>query len=430
MYSPEFSVSTLLPGTIMRKLCLLIVFSLGISLSAQTNEEVFREFQFNFSPPGARANGMGSTFIGLADDASATYANPAGLAFLRDPALTLEYAYTSRQKQIGESSGTINFGYTQEPVIFENISFFSLNFHLGEWYFALFGHDFLEEQQDRSFTARSLSGNIEQITTLGISLNLSGQTYGVGTARRFGPLKIGLTFNSSSLTIQSRSKKQKLTLYPTYQTETFTTSINSDQTANSWSAGFLWKFSEQWSLGAVFKENPYFDLQESVSSVTSGQPISSSKEAVTFVVPDLYGIGLSFSPKPGIHLLLDWQHIYYSQILETGFSIVENPETDSKDFYDNNDVDELHFGSEYLLPLKSSVFALRAGYYRNPNHFIRYTGDDPVQSSLFSQNRGAEENHYTFGVGWSSRNRFELDLAMDLWGDNYTVLASVLWRKK
>jgi len=32
--------------------------------------------QFNFSPPGARSLGMGSSFIGLADDATASESNP------------------------------------------------------------------------------------------------------------------------------------------------------------------------------------------------------------------------------------------------------------------------------------------------------------------------------------------------------------------
>src|SRR4029078_8756828 len=39
---------------------------------AQSNDEVFPSFQFNFSTPGARANALGRAFIGLADDASAS----------------------------------------------------------------------------------------------------------------------------------------------------------------------------------------------------------------------------------------------------------------------------------------------------------------------------------------------------------------------
>jgi long-subunit fatty acid transport protein len=42
--------------------------------------------------PGARPSGMGEAFVGLADDATATWWNPAGLGFLDEKQLTLMYA--------------------------------------------------------------------------------------------------------------------------------------------------------------------------------------------------------------------------------------------------------------------------------------------------------------------------------------------------
>jgi len=411
-------------------MALLVVLFASMWLGAQTNEEAFREFQFNFSPPGARANGMGSAFIGLADDASATYANPAGLAYLRDPALTLEYAYTSFQEISGSGSGPINYGYSQEPVTFEDISFFSFNFRIREWYFALFGHNYLEEEQARSFSARSLAGGLEQITTLNVKLGLSGRTFGLGIARRFGPVKLGVTLNENDLTIDSFSHKQELALFPTFNVRSFTSEIHEETDSYGWSFGALWEITPKWSLGTVVKQNPIFDLIESTVEVTAGQPISSDVVPVKFVVPDVYGAGLSFTPKPGLHILLDWQHILYRQIIEDGFTIVENQGVDRIENYFTENVDELHLGAEYLHPVKTSILAIRVGYYRNPNHFIRYEGSDPIQRSLFSQNRGGEENHLTAGFGWSFKNRFEMDLALDLWGEHYTVQASVLWRKK
>src|SRR5207249_4906766 len=70
-----------------RFVLLLIFTSLGMAAAAgaQTNDEVFPQVQWNFSTPGARANGMGRTFIGTADDASAAVTNPAGLMNLTRP---------------------------------------------------------------------------------------------------------------------------------------------------------------------------------------------------------------------------------------------------------------------------------------------------------------------------------------------------------
>ncbi len=373
---------------------------------------------------------MGSTFIALADDASATYANPAGLAFLRDPAITIEYSYTTKKEITGVVSGNINFGYTQEPVIDRDLSFFSLNYRFKEWYLALFGHNFLEEKQARSFTARSLSNGLEEIATLNVALGLNGKTYGFGLARRIGSWKAGMTIGLSNLAIDSRSQQQKLIILPQFSSETFTTEIHGREQALTWSAGLLWHASDQWSMGMVYRENPSFALHESIAAVTAGQPISSSTEDVNFVVPDTHGAGISYKPCPGLHFLLDWQHIQYTQIIEDGFTIVENIGIDQKAYYTTDDVDELHFGVEYLKPLNHAVLAFRTGYYRNPNHFIQYEGADSIQQSLFSRKRGDEESHITIGIGWSRKNQIEVDLAVDFWGDDLTVLASLLWRKK
>jgi hypothetical protein len=45
---------------------------------------------YNFSVPGARSLAMGGAFVGLADDATAAYANPAGLTVLLQPEVSLE----------------------------------------------------------------------------------------------------------------------------------------------------------------------------------------------------------------------------------------------------------------------------------------------------------------------------------------------------
>jgi hypothetical protein len=50
--------------------------------SAQTNERIYERLDFSFVTPGARAVGMGKTFVGLSDDATAAYSNPAGLSNL------------------------------------------------------------------------------------------------------------------------------------------------------------------------------------------------------------------------------------------------------------------------------------------------------------------------------------------------------------
>src|SRR5512142_1529018 len=77
----------------MRRLVLLVALCTVIALpvaAQNTDIESLSGLQFNFGNPGARSLGMGGAFLGLADDASAAEANPAGLTILRKPEVSIE----------------------------------------------------------------------------------------------------------------------------------------------------------------------------------------------------------------------------------------------------------------------------------------------------------------------------------------------------
>src|SRR5688500_4681493 len=88
-----------------RFLALLIAVA-ALPLAAQNVDiEALSGLQFNFGNPGARSLGMGGAFLGLADDASAAEANPAGLTILRKPEVSIE-ARNYLEQQIFTTSGT------------------------------------------------------------------------------------------------------------------------------------------------------------------------------------------------------------------------------------------------------------------------------------------------------------------------------------
>src|SRR5437879_12547863 len=92
----------------MRKICLLVAISVAAALSAaaqNTDIESLSGLQFNFGNPGARSLGMGGAFLGLADDASAAEANPAGLTILRKPEISVE-GRNYEEQQLFSTSGT------------------------------------------------------------------------------------------------------------------------------------------------------------------------------------------------------------------------------------------------------------------------------------------------------------------------------------
>src|SRR5947199_585319 len=89
----------------MRKTLLIMVIAALPALAQNTDIESLSGLQFNFGNPGARSLGMGGAFLGLADDASAAEANPAGLTILRKPEVTIE-ARNFLEQQLLTTTGT------------------------------------------------------------------------------------------------------------------------------------------------------------------------------------------------------------------------------------------------------------------------------------------------------------------------------------
>src|SRR5688572_13014475 len=90
----------------MRKWIGALVVLVAVPAMAQNVDiEALSGLQFNFGNPGARSLGMGGAFLGLADDASAAEANPAGLTILRKPEVSIEVRNYLEQ-QLFTTSGT------------------------------------------------------------------------------------------------------------------------------------------------------------------------------------------------------------------------------------------------------------------------------------------------------------------------------------
>ncbi|MCB1033930.1 MAG: hypothetical protein KDD47_08875, partial [Acidobacteria bacterium] len=103
----------------MKRLASILPLLLGSMLlttdlpaHGQANSEALATLQFNFTTPGARSLGLGGAFLGLADDATAAYTNPAGLTVLSKPEVSLEgrtwrfdTAYTDHGHGFGPPTG-------------------------------------------------------------------------------------------------------------------------------------------------------------------------------------------------------------------------------------------------------------------------------------------------------------------------------------
>ena len=64
-------------------------------VSAQVVPQPIATIQFSFSNPGARSLGLGGAFVALADDATAAWANPAGLVQIANSEVSVEFRHWS-----------------------------------------------------------------------------------------------------------------------------------------------------------------------------------------------------------------------------------------------------------------------------------------------------------------------------------------------
>ena len=88
------------PDTARRRIGWFLAVAFACSPAvAVTDEEIFRDFRFNFINPGGRSLGLGGAFISIADDATAAQTNPAGLTNLFEPQVFSEIRLIKPESQ-------------------------------------------------------------------------------------------------------------------------------------------------------------------------------------------------------------------------------------------------------------------------------------------------------------------------------------------
>ena len=122
-------------------------------------------------------------------------------------------------------------------------------------------------------------------------------------------------------------------------------------------------------------------------------------------LPDTFGAGLSCRALDGrLTLSFEWDRVEYSDILDP----LEEAGVDvGADLDDGN---EVHLGAEYAFLRSTPVVAVRAGVWRDPDHRIYATEDDPLSRALLRG--GEDELHLAVGCGLAFK-RIQIDLAAD-----------------
>lgn len=344
-----------------------------------TDEEIFRDFRFNFINPGARSVGLGGAFIAAADDATAAEANPAALHYVSRFEFFLEYRSVSPDLvllepvpgQFGSNdvSSTVPFLDYQLIVNREDTNFPS---------FASFVYPFRIGGRKRARLAFSRQVVLNEETSLssgslGTMLDVSLVDFPIvvnpgppPTVERYtventvdgfldaevvhynlgfsislsSNFSFGLTATMAELSMDSQVDSEALDprailtsihpRVPTVPTIRTRTAINDTDDDFTWTAGLHWHpdtvFPSGISplrLGLVYHKGAEFGVTETREQFnpTSGQfEAGASDPLASFTnvlkVPDRWGVGSSYEAGRNWLFSLDVERIQYSDLLD------------------------------------------------------------------------------------------------------------------
>jgi long-subunit fatty acid transport protein len=225
-----------------------------------------------FTNPGARSIGLGGAFAAIADDATAAFANPAGLVQIVRPEISVELRATA-------SWNDTDFGL---PYGVSGLGFFSFVYPSRSWALALYSHQLASvgvefsypEFREREFTVRSYAA----AAAFEISEHLS--------------LGAGLSYFDGSRSTGS--------------------GVSGFSDADwGFNAGVLWNVSRAWNLAGFYRQGPEFEPRSA---------------GTRFSFPTKYGVGVAFRPKAGaLTVGFEWDRVgSTTDPLRNGYAMTED----------------------------------------------------------------------------------------------------------
>jgi long-chain fatty acid transport protein len=402
--------------------CCLFAFTSDVF--ALTDEEIFRNFQFSFVNPGARSGAMGGAFIGLADDATAAEANPAGLVILTKPEVSFEYRNTEF-----DAARLNDFSSVQEEglglsVLSQNTleelnqpSFMSVvyPFRVGTVAFSRQELSRTEGGIDETFLLTGGGEDLLFATIASQDQKIVNYNFSFGS-KLTDRFSVGATARISKLdwvaSVQNILFLGNLT-FPLFQT-----AIDDSDTAFGWNVGGLFTANSHVSVGAVYKKNPRFEVTEVESGPASNEP---GPFVNVLNVPDTLGVGVAVKPNDKITVVADIVRVENSDLAEDiaiGRNVLTSGFTGNDIIYTIDDAWDFHVGTEFVIFLGSIPVALREGYYRRSSSSLVVEsspgvgGSDETLNALFKARE--DEHHFTIGNGFVFGSHFQIDWAIDL----------------
>jgi len=298
------------------------------ALPAAGQLQTVPRFDFSFSNPGARSLGFAGAFAALADDATAAYANPAGLVQLTEEEVSLELRLWSRSPSYlaggrFEGAPTGNGLDTTNNIITgrdrsEDFgpSFVSVVVPRGRWSFAIYGHQLAQFElagESQGFFFLDPGGGPDRSPGTREQVDLDITSLGAAAGLRLSDRwSVGLGIVLSDISVATSSA-----VYEPDEGSAFfggidgaeipfgpvsflpdrllaTTTMEAEGTDVTVNAGLLYRVSDRLSAALLYRQGARADgrLRTELGPVF---PVDDSfTGSARFSVPELVGAGLAY----------------------------------------------------------------------------------------------------------------------------------------
>ena len=371
---------------------------------------------FSIIGAGARPAGMGGAFTALADDASAASFNPAGLALLVLPEVSVVFDATSRSDDhrtffSGQSGLLETYGASRTSFDTQDLNFIAFTAPLSvarrNLTLQISYHRLIDFELD---TRRSFEETINggaPIARLMQTIDQSGDIHTISLAAAYQltqRLSLGATLSRWEGDWDFVTRTEELEL-PTQAS----TALTFEQ-VNSWSGwnttvGALLRYPNV-QVGAAFRSSfdGVYDVTSSLATNFDTPFPDSSRAMGSLNWPTSWTLGLAILPWDAWVLSLDFSGFDWDDMVIKGFGGAGAPELNFVDLKPTNQSQTqnthiVRFGTEYTLFPGRNIVALRLGAFREPRPQL-----------LTATSEANERRGFSAGLGWR-RGNFAIDIA-------------------
>lgn len=461
------SRQTLRRAVIVLLLQLFFLCDSGFSQIERPRPPEFAFSQFRLIPihPAGRPASLGGAFIGIADDATASAINPAGLSFLTTPEISLSHCASWQTYDFPVSRRVQSDGEQRhyEPVFDQtlvNVIYPQWGFTFAVFRQVVFRSEFSFDRQQ--FVTFSLNRPLTLAEQFGASGNFAGRAsehysevihnafvvaktlqprVHAGLSLRTTQLRLRLDerqYFEPDLWLQTQFNAVPDQIAPPRVEALYRIDhVQRNQFKASFSLGLLLEIASSLSFGLVYDNLPSYEVESQLTFPAYSLPDRTPNDGIDDIIsfkpqekrlpfrlnlPDHLGFGLSWEASSRLLCAAD-AILYRSNILLQGlnFDLPQDdvPEAASSDRDPDGQEDirvnnrlALRAGLEYRLAELGKIWLLRAGFYTEPNFGLQAAARDANLQREFPDESGFF--HVTSGAGVVLNNKVRFEGSVDI----------------